>query len=105
MGSHAKGSVFAGYSSIVDPMIFGFGQYPGHIIRRPERICLFCAEILVLNRNVSVWGIEEFCPWFLSFLIDQLHEFDRRTVFIDMLNRLFEVFQTKVVTPLRHGFF
>jgi hypothetical protein len=48
-----------------------------------------------------VCGIEEFHPWLLSFLIDQLHELDRRTVFIDMLNRLFEVFQKKVVTPLQ----
>ncbi len=40
-----------------------------------------------------------------GFLIDQLDEPGRRTVFIDMLNRLFEVFQVKVVTPLRHGLF
>ena len=64
---------------------------------------LLLGRILDLNRTVSVCGIEEFRPWLLSFLIDQLHELDRRTVFIDMLNRLFEVFQKKVVTPLRRG--
>jgi hypothetical protein len=66
---------------------------------------LLLGRILDLNRTVSVCVIEEFRPWLLSFLIDQLHELDRRTVFIDMLNRLFEVFQKKVVTPLRRGLF
>jgi hypothetical protein len=44
-------------------------------------------------------------PVVSGFMIDQLHEPGRRTVFIDMLNRLFEVFQVKVITPLRHGLF
>ena len=41
----------------------------------------------------------------LGFLLDHLPELDRRTVFIDVVNRLFEVFQVKVINQLRHGFF
>ena len=42
-------------------------------------------------------------PVLPGFLIDQLHEPGRRTVFIDMPNRLFEIFQVKIINPLGHG--